>query len=177
MTNLHSTTPTLRPIYGANDPRWQELIDATVPGFEIEELMPSERAAWYEIHVVGNEDYREVAHREVEYPDVPRTESPSWAEQRLDDAVNDREYPVVTWWKDLAAAESVQADVSIQRDDVYDPDSGRFVEGIAHATIYIGGNQAEFSKSDDWITTPAQLREIALAFYDAADRWEQLSAT
>tara|TARA_B100000378_G_scaffold142555_1_gene115204 strand:+ start:1866 stop:2681 length:816 start_codon:yes stop_codon:yes gene_type:complete len=173
MSTVHPNRPTLRPIYGPTDARWQQLIDAVGQKIEIGDMMPSERAAWYEIHVVGNRDYREVAHREVEYPEPPETAGPSWADQRHVESVDGGEYPVITWWRDLAAAESIQAEVSLQRDDTYDPDSGEVAEGVTRATIYIGGNQAEFSKSEDWITAPAQLREIALAFYDAADRWEK----
>lgn len=175
--NTTDTTTTLKPIYGPSDDRWAPLEAWILEKFPerigfMEELMPSERATWYEFKVLGND--RSAAF--MDYPEVPAhlLQKPVWADVCSDESVDSvSEQPSVQWTAELAKSESVDFLVDIQRVDTYDPERGEITEGVSAAQLWLGGNSFDHIGQKAVLDSPDSLRELARTLLDAAEKWEQ----
>lgn len=188
MTIIAETTDTndarlepIRPIYGPSDPRWAELADwmrvHADPGkATIEDLVPTERACWHETRILGR-DLHETSMRVItsaEYPEPPSdSPRPNWATERVTDAVDGFDEPLIQWSTIASASDCGRYEVALYREDTFHPDTDSVEIGPASAVLWIGGNSFETTGSDGpLIASPGDLRTLAAACVAAAEHWE-----
>ncbi len=167
---MSTTTVALRPIYGPSDPRWEPLAEAirAIPDrtTTIEELLPTERAGWYETKVVGR-DRSEVylsGSWDFEYP-TPAPDlfdPPRWTASKVpsDGGTDEFDRPTLMWDKEVASGEF--ATVYLKREDVFDPESNTVIRGEESLAIWIGDNPLDMTGWEhDYLAQPEGLVDLA----------------
>lgn len=172
------TRQPLRPIYGPQDPRWQQLAewfernadrlvnDDGSSTATLEELWPSERVLWHATHVLGVD----ATPFDVEFPKFPENATPPvWAAggEPSDGGVTEcDELPLQIWDHRLIDESNVSVDLI--REDTFDPASAEVVVGAEALSVWIGGEQVKLADA-----TPDGLRTIAGVLLKAANAAER----